>query len=105
MSEQDLLYKEEAFRIIGGAMTVLNNLGHGFREKIYENALSIELSEIGIPNEQQKTYRVFYKNIPIGELIPDLIVLDKIVVDAKTIDTIGDSERGQMLNYLKVTGH
>lgn len=105
MSEQNLLFKDEAFKIVGCSMKVLNTLGHGFREKIYENALSIELTTKGIKNEQQKSYMVFYQNIAVGELIPDIIVDDNIVIDTKTIDSIGDSERGQMLNYLKVTGH
>ena len=56
-----------------------------------------------IPYSQQEKYSVTYKGTPIGEYIPDLIVFDKIIIETKTVDRITDHERGQMLNYLKIT--
>ena len=98
-----LLLKEEVFQVVGCAMEVLNTLGHGLREKTYENALAVEFGLQGIPFEQQLRFDVIYKGVRVGEYVPDLIVFDQIVVDTKTIDRITDLERGQILNYLKIT--
>jgi len=100
----DPIYKAESQQIVGATMEVLNELGHGFHEKPYENALVIELRLRGVFCQQQKTYNIHYKNEKVGEYVPDLIVFDKIVVDTKVIEKIGDHEIGQMMNYLKVTG-
>ena len=99
-----LLFREEVHRIVGCAMEVLNTLGHGLLEKPYENALTVEFGLQGILFRQQPKFDVVYKTVIVGEYIPDLICFDQIVVDAKTIDCIGDHEMGQMLNYLKITG-
>lgn len=102
-NRHELLFKDEVHQIVGCAMEVLNELGHGLLEKPYENALAVELGLRGIPFRQQPRFDVQYKNVVVGEYIPDLICFDTIVVDTKTIDTISDHEIGQMLNYLKVT--
>ena len=102
-NELELIYKEEVFQIVGCAMKVLNTLGHGLLEKPYENALAVEFGLRAIPFRQQPLYPVNYKTIKVGEYIPDLIAFDKIVVDAKTIDRISNNEKGQILNYLKIT--
>ncbi|MEQ1841118.1 MAG: GxxExxY protein [Verrucomicrobiales bacterium] len=100
-----LLYKDESYQIVGCAMEVHNTLGPGLNEKPYENALSIEFKLAGIDFLQQQPYPVIYKGHVVGECIPDLIAFGVIVVEAKTIASITDSERGQMMNYLKITGH
>jgi len=100
----DLLLKEEVFRIVGAAMDVLNGLGHGLHEKPYENALVVEFGLRGIALVQQPRYDIIYKQVKVGEYAPDLIAFGAVVVDAKVIDAITDHERGQMLNYLKITG-
>ena len=97
------LLKEEVFRIVGAAMDVLNEVGHGFHEKPYENALVVEFGLRGISHRQQPNYSMSYKGHQIGVFIPDLIAFDAVVVDAKVIERITDIERGQMLNYLKIT--
>jgi GxxExxY protein len=99
-----LLYASETEEIIGAAMEVINVLGHGLLEKPYENALAVEFKLRGIPFEQQPQYDVLYKGVQVGFYVPDLIVKNTVVVDAKTIDRIGDHEKGQMLNYLGLTG-
>ena len=104
MPEKRLLLKQEVHDIVGCAMEVLNTLGHGLLEKPYENALIVEFNLRKIPVRQQQPFDVTYKNVKVGEYIPDLICFDSVVVDAKTIDSIGDHEIGQMLNYLKITG-
>jgi GxxExxY protein len=103
-NKHELLLKEEVFRIVGSAMEVLNTLGHGLLEKPYENALVVEFGLKNIPFRQQQRFDVIYKSIKVGEYIPDLIAFDQIVVDTKTIEKITDVERGQILNYLKITG-
>jgi len=98
------LYKEETHRIIGCAFEVLNTLGHGLLEKPYENALAVEFQQQGIPYAQQPRFPVIYKSVNVGEYIPDLIVFDKIIVDTKVIEKIGNNEKAQVINYLKITG-
>jgi GxxExxY protein len=93
----------ETHAIIGCAFEVLNELGHGLNEKLYENALCVEFRRRGIAYDQQRRFEVLYKAEPVGEFIPDLIACSKVIVDAKTIDRITDHERGQMLNYLRIT--
>jgi GxxExxY protein len=92
------------FVIIGCAMEVLNTLGHGLHEKPYENALVIEFGLKGITIDQQKRYAVTYKDVQVGEYVADLIAAGVVVVDTKVIERITDLERGQMLNYLRITG-
>lgn len=89
--------------IIGAAFEVQNTLGHGLHEKPYENALVVEFALRQLPFEQQRGFAVYYKSVKIGEYIPDLIVGGAVIIDAKVIDRINDSERGQMLNYLRIT--
>ena len=95
--------KEETHVIIGCAFEVLNELGHGLNEKLYENSLVVEFKRRAIAFDQQRTFEVLYKGEHVGEFRPDLIAFGKVVVDAKTIDRITDNERGQMLNYLRIT--
>lgn len=100
----ELISPNDTHQIIGCAMEVLNSLGHGLVEKPYENALVVEFGLRGIPFDQQRRFDILYKGIPVGEFIPDLIALGRIVVDTKVIDRITDHELGQMMNYLRVTG-
>ena len=98
------IFKEETHQIIGCAMEVINTLGHGLLEKPYENALAVEFGLKNIPFQQQPRFDVVYKSIMIGEYVPDLIVFDEIIVESKTIERITNHEKGQILNYLKITG-
>ena len=102
-TSQDLILKDEVYQIVGAAMEVLNELGHGLHEKPYENALVVEFGLRGIAFVQQPHYDVTYKQVKVGEYAPDLIAFGAVVVDAKVIDAITDQERGKMLNYLKIT--
>ena len=99
------IYKAESQQLVGCAMEVLNELGHGFHEKPYENGLVVEFRLRGIPCEQQRQYDILYKQEKVGEYIPDLLAFEKIVVDTKVIEKITDREIGQMMNYLKITGY
>ena len=97
MADNDLTYQ-----IIGVAMDVQNELGPGLREKPYENALCIELRDRRFQIEQQRPFPIRYKNEIVGDCIPDIIVDGTIIVDAKSIDRIGENEIAQMLNYLRI---
>src|SRR5215510_503847 len=101
-SQRELL-KEETHVIIGCAFEVLNELGHGLNEKCYENSLVVEFRLRNIALHQQRQFQVLYKTQPVGLYIPDLIVFEQVIVDTKVIDRITDHERGQMLNYLRIT--
>jgi len=102
MDANDLILKDEVYRIVGAAFSVLNELGHGLHEKPYENALVIEFGQAGIPFTQQPRFPVLYKSVQVAEYVPDLIAFAAVVVDTKVIDRITDHERGQMMNYLRV---
>ena len=88
--------------IIGAAFEVLNVLGHGLHEKPYENSLVVEFGLRGIAADQQRRFPVLYKGIQVSEYVPDLLVAESVIVDAKVIERITDLERGQMLNYLRI---
>lgn len=88
---------------MGGAFEVLREVGHGLHEKPYENGLVVEFGLRGLAVGQQRSFDVLFKGVKIAEFIPDLIVADAVVVDTKVIDRITDHERGQMLNYLRIT--
>ncbi len=90
--------------VIGAAMKVLNTLRPGLDEKLYERALIIELTKQGIRCQVQKQHEVFYEGELIGTLIPDLIIEDCLIVDAKVVSTFNDSHIAQMLGYLNITG-
>ena len=98
-----LLLKDEVYQIVGSAIEVLNEIGHGLHEKPYENALVVEFGLRGIPFQQQPQFEVLYKAHKVGLFVPDMVAFGAVVVDAKVIERITDIERGQMLNYLKIT--
>jgi GxxExxY protein len=103
-NERELLLKAEVYAVVGCAIEVLKVRGHGLHERIYENCLSVEFRLRGIEHMQQERHRVEYKGEVVGEYVPDLVVQNGLIVDTKTIERVTDHERGQMLNYLRITG-
>jgi GxxExxY protein len=101
---EKLLHEKLSGEIIGAAMTVLNEMKPGLDEKLYENALVIELTERGHSVQQQKAFDVEYKGHPIGRLVPDLIVDDLVIVDPKVVSDFNDTHLAQMTGYLAITG-
>ena len=89
-------------KILGFAFDVLNELGHGLNEKIYENALTVLFKLNGIAFDQQRRFTVLFRGVEVGEFVPDLIAFGSVIVDAKVIDRITDHERGKMINYLRI---
>src|SRR6516225_5808873 len=102
-NRRELVLQIDVYAVVGCAIEVLNVRGHGLHEKIYENCLCVELRLRNIAYNQQERHQVLYKGELVGEYIPDLVVQQKLIVDTKTIDSITDHERGQMLNYLRIT--
>ena len=104
VNEKKLVHAELSYDIVAAAMEVLNTLGCGFLEKLYENALVVEFKARGLQVDQQRRLAVRYKNAVIGDYIPDLLVDDKVMVDTKVVDAIADVHVAQMMNYLAITG-
>jgi len=98
-----LLHGELVYSIVGCAFEVLREIGHGLHEHPYENSLVVEFGLRGIKYDQQRRFGVFYKGIQVSEFVPDIIVDNAVIVDAKVIDRISDHERGQMVNHLRIT--
>src|SRR4051812_18915689 len=99
-----MVHEKLTHEIIGAAMTVLNELKPGLNEKLYENALILELAAKGHRAEQQKEFPVFYRGHPIGKLIPDLVVDAQVIVDPKVVTAFIDTDISQMIGYLSITG-
>ena len=91
--EYDLVYQ-----VVGYAMEVINELGHGLREKTYEKALVVEFQKNNVHFSQQKIYKVYYKSVHIDDYIPDLLVNDKLIVEIKVVEKICDEHIGQVIN-------
>lgn len=100
---RELIFKDEVYSIVSCAFEVLNGIGHDLHEKPYENALAVEMLHRGIPFVQQPRFPVVWRNQMVGEFVPDLIAHDQIIIDTKTIERITQIERGQMLNYLRIS--
>lgn len=103
-SPSEILYKELSYEVVGAAIQVWKTLGYGFLEKVYENALAVELGKRGIPFEQQCSIRVHYDGAVVGDYVADIFVDGKIVLELKAAKAINDVHVAQTLNYLKATG-
>ncbi|HMP90072.1 MAG TPA: GxxExxY protein [Kiritimatiellia bacterium] len=99
-----MIHEKLSQSIIGAAIDVLNTLKPGLDEKLYENALVIELLERGHKVDQQLVYPVQYKGNLIGKLIPDLIVDGSVIVDPKVVVAFNEHHIAQMIGYLAITG-
>lgn len=100
----EIIYKEESYTIIGKCMEVHSELGHGFSEMVYKDALEIELSENDILYEREKEYPVHYKGKLLNhKFYADFIVFEKIVLEVKCVKTLTEEHISQVINYLKVS--
>jgi GxxExxY protein len=99
----ELLFKEETDKILKCFYNVYNELGFGFLEKVYENALMIELKESGIFCERQKPIKVHYKNILVGEYFADIMVKNSIILELKAAECLIQEHELQLINYLRAT--
>lgn len=100
----DLIHEEITEEIIGAAFEVHRVLGYGFLEKVYENALLAEIARRGLIVEAQKTIKVLYKGVIVGDYIADLVVSEKVIVELKAEEQLNEHHVAQLINYLKATG-
>jgi GxxExxY protein len=100
----NLLHQETTQKIIGAAMAVLNELGPGLDEKIYERGLVLEPQAASLEVSQQENFPVIYREKEIGRLIPDLIVDDCALVETKVAEDFVQAHEAQILGYLAITG-
>jgi GxxExxY protein len=102
----DLLYKQESYDIIGKCFEVHNNLGPGFLEIVYKDALEYEFGLAGITYHREKEYIVNYKGITLPhKYYADFVVFDEIILEVKAVSGIADEFIAQAINYLKVSGN
>lgn len=102
--ENDYKHKEITEKIIGAAYEVYNVLGCGFLEKVYENAMLLELKQKGLLVASQNPIEVCYKKNVVGDYIADLIVEGKVIVELKAVSNLDKAFEVQLVNYLKATG-
>jgi len=89
--------------IIKAYYNVYNSLGSGFLEKVYENALMIELGKLGLSCEQQKPIEVFYENQIVGVYYADIIVGERVIIELKAIENLSQAHESQIVNYLRAS--
>ena len=100
----DLLLKEEVYSLIGAAIEVHRELGHGFLEAVYQEALEIEMEERNVPNVAQPELLLRYKRRTLKRYVPDFVCFDEVVVEIKATKALTEVEEAQLLNYLRATG-
>ena len=102
--EEDYLYKDESYKIVGILFEVHKHLGKGFSEIVYKDALEYEFDNNNIPFEREKEFLVNYKNTSLKhKFYADFVVFDKIILEIKTVDCFNSSHYNQCLNYLKIS--
>jgi GxxExxY protein len=89
--------------IIKAFFNVYNKLGYGFLEKVYENALIIEINKLGLECEKQKSIEVFYDGINVGQYFADIIVNNCVIVELKSTEGLAEEHEAQLVNYLRAT--
>lgn len=98
-----MLYEETTGKILEGCFEISKELGSGFLESVYENALQIALKEKGLKVQRQVPLRVKFRGTIVGEFFADLMVDDKIIVELKTVNRFNNEHFAQLINYLKAT--
>jgi GxxExxY protein len=102
----EIIYKEESFEIIGKCFEVYNNLGPGFLEIVYKDALEYEFFTSNIPFAREVQYKVHYKNSTLPhKFYADFVIYDKIILEVKSVSWIAEEFLAQTINYLKVSGN
>jgi len=103
---KDIIYKDECYRIMGACFEVYKEKGCGFLEAVYQECLEIECEMQGILFVPKKPLTLTYKGRPLKQKYePDLICMDKIIVELKAVSALADEHRAQVLNYLNATGY
>jgi GxxExxY protein len=101
---EEYLFKNESYTIVGILYEVHKNLGKGFSEIVYKDAVKYEFNQLNIPFEREKEFAVSYKNTTLkNKFYADFVVFDKIILEIKTVDCFNNSHYNQCLNYLKIS--
>ena len=103
LMDTDYKHSETTEKIIGAAYAVYNSLGFGFMEKVYENALALELKDLGLRVVQQQPIPVLYRGQVVGDYAADLVVDDRVIVEVKAVSALSKAHEVQLVNYLKAT--
>ena len=103
-ADKNYLHAELTDKIISCAYDVHNQLGFGFSEKVYENAMMIKIAQKNLAAVQQTPVNVFFENQLVGEYFPDLLIEKKVIVELKAVSTLSKAHEDQLVNYLKATG-
>ena len=103
-SQSELKFGKITEEIIGCAFEVINELGSGFLESVYERALAIALQQKGLMVQIQHPIKVYFRNQVVGEFYADLFVEEKVIVELKAVKAIAPEHQAQTINYLKATG-
>jgi len=99
------IWEQETYKIVGAAMEVHRQLGCGFTEKVYQEALEKEFLLRAIPYRREVRMRVLYKNEVLGtEFVPDFVCYDQIIVELKAVQELDNIHRAQAINYARVAG-
>lgn len=99
-----MLHEEITGRILEACFEVINELGAGFVESVYEKALLIALREKGLETESQAAAKVFFRGQPVGDFYADILVEQKVIVELKAVRALAPEHQAQVINYLKATG-
>jgi GxxExxY protein len=104
MNDNTFLYKDECYKIIGACMAVHRELGHGFLEPVYQEALAIELCFHGIPYVKEPELSIIYRGVALNKTYKaDFVCYDSIIVELKALSSLNNDHMAQVLNYLKAT--
>jgi GxxExxY protein len=104
--ENDYLFKDESYQLVGILFEVHKNLGKGFSEIVYKDALEYEFNKNNIPFEREKEFKVKYKDTYLNhKFYADFVVFDNIILEIKTVECFNASHYNQCLNYLKISGY
>ncbi|MFN9519177.1 MAG: GxxExxY protein [Bacteroidota bacterium] len=97
-------FKDETYKIIGAGMNVFNELGNGFLEAVYQDALEVEFNLLGIPYKREVPYQIYYKGERLSRrYIADFIVYDEVVFELKAQEFLVKANHSQVVNYLKAS--
>ncbi|MBP9152862.1 MAG: GxxExxY protein [Flavobacteriales bacterium] len=100
---EPLLHGITTGKILEAFFNVYHELGYGFLEKVYENAMLIELEEMGLACQAQQPISVFYHDENVGEYFADIVVENKVIIELKAVETISEQHEAQLINYLRAT--
>lgn len=103
MKNENYLHSELSGKILKAFFNVYNTLGFGFLEKVYENAMMIELRKFDLQCHQQQHINVYYDEEKVGDYYADIIVEDKIIIELKAAETLSPDHEAQLVNYLRAT--